>query len=103
MRVKLSWRKMLFITAIVSGLTILVLKNIKGNTPGKTLNTNGIIELQENWEFISDNWASQIGVFMTDMAVDCLLFNKRITRLCVFVFFYFFIAWKEMECESFYH
>ena len=34
---KLSWRQMVFITAIVFGLTILVLENIKGNTPGKNL------------------------------------------------------------------
>ena len=61
MRVKLSWRKMVFITAIVSGLTILVLKNIKGNTPGKMLKTCSITEL-----FISDNWARQIGVFLID-------------------------------------
>ena len=37
MHVKLSWRRMVFITAIVSGLTILVLKTTKGNTPGKNL------------------------------------------------------------------
>ena len=44
MRVKLSWRRMVFITAIVSGLTIFVLKNIEGNTPGKMLKKHAALQ-----------------------------------------------------------